>query len=368
MSAAALLASIAALEPLLAAQMPAGRRQCRLPQPVSEALQQLGAFRLWIPARFGGLEMSLPDALRVYEAVSRLDGAAGWAVMIGAGGGLFAAYLDPQAAARLFTPQPAVVAGSGAPTGRAERVPGGYRASGRWRYASGAHYATVFTANCQIVEQGAPVLVNAAPLIRAMSFDPADVEIVETWDTTGLRATGSHDILVRDAFVPASDTFSVFTDAPREPGPLYRLPFGTLTELPVSAVVLGIARHALTNFESLAQAKPSPFGGGRLIAHTRVAQAILAARLSIDAAATRLAVLADVAWSSAMADGPVDATVIADCTTGCAMLVARLVEAIGALVPLAGMNALQREDPFCIAWHDLAAAAAHYSVSPLVAD
>jgi alkylation response protein AidB-like acyl-CoA dehydrogenase len=201
-----------------------------------------------------------------------------------------------------------------------------------------------------------------------MSFRPSDVDIVETWDTTGLRATGSHDIVVRGAFVPASDTFSVFTDTPREPGPLYRLPFGTLTELPVSAVVLGIARHALAEFELLARAKPSPFGGGRLVTHARVAQAILAAQLSIDATAVRLSVLAQLAWSSALSGGPIDATVVADCTTGCAMGVARLVEAIGALAPLAGMNALHRDDAFSIAWHDLAAAAAHYSVSPLAAD
>ncbi|MBK8994014.1 MAG: hypothetical protein IPM40_21345 [Gammaproteobacteria bacterium] len=41
------------------------------------------------------------------------------------------------------------------------------------------------------------------------------------------------------------------------------------------------------------------------------------------------------------------------------------VTAVGDLVPLAGMNALQREDPFALAWQDLNAAAAHYSVSPL---
>jgi alkylation response protein AidB-like acyl-CoA dehydrogenase len=367
MSASALLASVATLEPLLAAQMPDGRRRCRLPERVAEALFERGLFRLWIPASYGGFELPLQDALRIYEAVARLDGAAGWAVMIGAGGGLFAAYLEPEAARRLFAPRAAVVAGSGAPTGTAERVAGGYRATGRWRYASGAHYASVFTANCRVLERGAPVLVNGEPLIRAMSFTPSDVEIVETWDTTGLRATGSHDIAVRDAFVRESDTFSVFTDTPREAGPLYRLPFGTLTELPVSAVVLGIARHALAEFEALARAKPSPFGRGALIAHPRIAEAIVMARLSIDAAAARLYALAEVAWATATSPGPIDATAIADCTTGSAMLVARLVGAIGALAPLSGMNALHREDPFSVAWHDLAGAAAHYSVSPLAA-
>jgi alkylation response protein AidB-like acyl-CoA dehydrogenase len=365
MSVSALLASVATLEPLLAAQMPDGRRRCRLPERVAEALIERGLFRLWIPTRYEGSELPLQDALRIYEAVARLDGAAGWAVMIGAGGGLFAAYLEPEAARRLFAPRAAVVAGSGAPTGTAERVVGGYRATGRWRYASGAHYASVFTANCRVLERGEPVLVNGEPLIRAMSFAPSDVRIIETWDTTGLRATGSHDITVREVFVPEAASFSVFSDAPRERGPLYRLPFGTLTELPVSAVALGIARHALIEFEALSRAKPSPFGGGALSAQPRIAEAILMARLSIDAATARLYALAEVAWATATSPGAIDATVLADCTTGSAMLVARLVGAIGSLAPLAGMNALHREDPFSVAWQDLAAAAAHYSVSPL---
>ena len=368
MSADSLLASLATLEPLLSAHMPSGRRQCRLPDVIVQALVERGLFRLWIPGRYAGFELSLPDALRVYEAVAARDGALGWAVMIGAGGGLFAAYLGPDAAGRLFTPRAAVVAGSGAPTGTAERVSGGYRATGRWRYASGAHYATVFTANCRVFEAGAQVLVEGEPLIRAMSFAPCDVEIIETWDTTGLRATGSHDIAVRDAFVAEIDSFSVFTDTPREPGALYRLPFGTLTELPVSAVALGIARHALAEFESLASAKPAPHGGGRLIAQPRVSQAIGSARDAIETASSRLGALAAASWATAASSGPLDAVVIAACTTGSAALVSQLLAGIGALAPLAGMNALHREDPFSIAWQDLAAVSAHYSVSPLAAD
>src|SRR5690606_32356327 len=93
------------------------------------------------------------------------------------------------------------------------------------------------------------------PLIRAMAFDPSQVEIISTWDSSGMRATASHDFQVTDVFVPEARSFSVFTDVPRDPGPLYRLPFGVLTELPVSAVAVGIARHALEAFAALARRK-----------------------------------------------------------------------------------------------------------------
>jgi alkylation response protein AidB-like acyl-CoA dehydrogenase len=286
--------------------------------------------------------------------------------MMGSGGGLFAAYLKPEVAQRLFGPEDALVAGSGAVQGTAERVPGGFRCSGRWRYASGAHQATIFTANCRVLEHGAPVQVEGRPLVRAMAFQPSQVRIIETWDTTGLRATGSHDIAVEDAFVPEEDTFSVMTDPPREPGALYRLPFSTLTELPVTAVVLGIAHQALARFEALAATKTTPLGSGALAAQPRVAAAIEAAHRSIDAADTAFHALADDTWQAITRAAQLDEARIRRCTTQCAQLVAQLTAALFPLVALAGMNALHRSDPFSVAWQDLCAAAAHYSVSPLL--
>src|SRR5580692_1084942 len=165
-------------------------RLARLPTPIAQALLREGFFRLWIPAQFGGLELSLPQALRIYEAAAAIDGSLGWAVMIGAGGGLFAAWLPPSGAQELFAPAQALVAGSGAPTGFAERVPEGYRVRGAWRFASGAHYASVFTAACVVTSGGSPERDAAGqPLVRAMAMSPADVTILDTWDATGMRAT-----------------------------------------------------------------------------------------------------------------------------------------------------------------------------------
>ena len=365
MSVEQLLASLQTLSPLLGREMALGRREARLPDPVARDLLDRGLFRVWIPVRFGGFELTLSEALQVYEAAARLDGSVGWAVMIGSGGGLFAAYLSPPVASRLFALRGAVVAGSGAPTGIAERVPGGYRATGHWRYASGAHYASVFTANCRIQENGVPVMHDGQPLIRAMCFSPDDVSIQHSWDTHGLRATGSHDIEVTRVLVPEDSTFSVMTDAPRHDGPLYQLPFGTLTELPVTAVVLGIAQHALDEFESLAQNKPAPGTGLPLIQYDAVNRALRDAHARVDAVRGTLYDLADAAWNAALVDATPDACVIAACTHTSVRLVRDRIDAIGLLLPLAGMNAIHREDPFAIAWHDLNAAAAHYSVSPL---
>ena len=64
-----------------------------MPRPLFEALRDASFFRLWLPRRFGGPEVDMMTLILVVEELSRLDGAAGWNVMISAVGSAFAAYL-----------------------------------------------------------------------------------------------------------------------------------------------------------------------------------------------------------------------------------------------------------------------------------
>ncbi|MBS0417645.1 MAG: acyl-CoA dehydrogenase family protein [Proteobacteria bacterium] len=341
-----------------------GDRRARLPKAVVRALVQHGLFRLWIPRRCGGFELGLPEALRIYEAAARLDGSIGWAVMIGSGGGLFAAYLDPATAISIYARPESVIAGSGAPDGRALREKGGYRVNGCWRYASGAHYATTFTANCLVMDGGTLVTgSDGKPLIRAMAFEPSQVTILQVWGPTGMRGTGSEDFEVRDAFVPESRSFSL-SDAPRETGPLYLLPFNVLTVLPVTAVAVGIARHALDLFSSLAHVK-KVHGTGDLLMTDPVVQATFGAAHAIwQQGKSTLDTLAHKAWDSARADRPLAPTDLAEITSGCVFSVAKIRQAIAELMALTGMTAIQPGSELARAWRDYQALAAHGSVSP----
>jgi alkylation response protein AidB-like acyl-CoA dehydrogenase len=337
-----------------------------LSETVVRALIDLGAFKLWVPRRHGGHELELPQTLRLYEAAARIDGSVGWAVMIGAGGGLFAAYLEPTVALQLYGAVNAVVAGSGAPDGRAERIANGYRVSGRWRYASGAHYATRFTANCMVTHSGSSVMDDhGKPLIRAMSFAPADVKVIPTWNATGMRGTGSHDFEVHEVFVPEEHTFSVFMDMPRETGALYRLPFEVLTQLPIAAVGSGIARHALDAFAQLSRRKTVHETGGVLAedatGRTRYAESHarwFSVHLALHALASR-------AWSIALAGGSLSACDLAEIAASCTHFLSELEVVVANLARTAGMDAILQEAEFARAWRDLQTLAAHASVSPL---
>ena len=359
-AAAQLLDRLDTLAVKFAPQFAAGERVARLPAEISTALLREGFFRLWIPAAHNGLELSLGDALRIYEAAAAHDGSLGWAVMIGAGGGLFAAWLPHEAAQELFAPAAALVAGSGSPSGFAERVPGGYRVRGAWRFASGAHHASVFTAACMVTAGGSPVRDAAGlPLVRAMAISPADVKILDTWDPTGMRATGSHDFEVREALVPEHHSFSVLTDAPRATGPLYRLPFGVLTELPVSAVGLGIARNALKEFAHTLPAQKTP-GGGSATLSARFAQA----QAVVELTAAAIAALAEEAWRTVSLGGVLDATQLARITATCCLSQEQLRDAIAQLAGVAGMQAIDRASNFSRAWRDLQTLGAHGSLAP----
>ena len=359
-AAARLLGRLDSLAVDFAPHLAQSEQQARLPPQICGPLLDEGFFRLWIPASVGGLELSLPDALRIYEAAAAIDGSLGWAVMIGAGGGLFAAYLPLDGARELFAPATALVAGSGSPSGYAQRVPGGYRVRGAWRFASGAHYASVFTAACVVTADGTAVLDGAGkPLIRAMSIPPARVRILETWDPTGMRGTGSHDFDVHEAFVPEPHSFSVITDAPRETGPLYRLPFGVLTELPVTAVGLGIGRRALHEFARMLPAQKAAGSGAATVAQ-RFAQACAV----LEQASAAVSGLAQEAWRTVAQGGLLDAVQLARITAVCSVSHEQLRAAIDALAGVAGMRAIDRRGGFSRAWRDLQALGAHGSLAP----
>jgi alkylation response protein AidB-like acyl-CoA dehydrogenase len=184
------------------------------------------------------------------------------------------------------------------------------------------------------------------------------VRILDTWDPSGMRGTGSHDFEVEEAQVPEHHSFSVLTDAPRETGALYRLPFNVLTELPVSAVGLGIARRALREFAKLPAANPG--GAGSATVSARFAQA----QAALEQAAAVVAALATEAWRTVSQGGRLDVAQLARITAVCGVSQEQLRQAIGELASVAGMRAIDRRSGFSRAWRDLQALGAHGSLAP----
>jgi indole-3-acetate monooxygenase len=226
-----------------------------VPIPVIRALQDAGVFRLLAPTGIGGREVDPVTFLNVVEAASHADGSVGWCVMIGGCYATFGGMLPPKGALTIFGDPETIAAGAFRPDGTAVEVEGGYRVTGRWSLASGSSHANWYIAGCIVLRDGEPVIgPTGAPLLRELFFPASVTEIIDTWDSTGLRGTASHHYAVSDVFVPASHTMW-FQEPPANDGPLYRMPPVAMFATFIGAVTLGIARHAVDEFVILADAK-----------------------------------------------------------------------------------------------------------------
>lgn len=234
-----------------------------LPRPLMDRLMGAGLFSIYTPRVFGGLELPLPEALRVVEEVSRLDGSTGWTVALGFANDLFTSVLSDDCAAHVLRNGSALIAGAPGFMVRAEPVEGGYCLTGQWSFCSGAPNATWMNVAAPIFDGDTPRMGAAGPEMIMAFLPPGDVEIVDTWHVTGLRGTGSHDLRVQRAFVPAPMTGPFAMPAGPRPvrdSTLARIPFMTALGIAQSpAVCLGIARHAIDEFRELALHKERPF-------------------------------------------------------------------------------------------------------------
>jgi alkylation response protein AidB-like acyl-CoA dehydrogenase len=360
-----LLGRLGELAPLVRQSAAEAERLARLPKAMARALLRYGLFRLWVPRKCAGFELELPEALEIFEATARLDGSIGWAVMVGSCGGLLASQVDPVIASSVFARPETVVASGMAPEGRAVRVPGGYRVTGCWHYATGAPYATTFLANCIVMDGGTLAFgENGRPLMRAVLLEASQVSIVPAWDATGLRGTGSDDFEVRDVMVPEPRTLSLANTTLRESSALYRLPLGTVTELSITAVALGIMQHALDEFAVLTRQSKIVGDRAALADDPGVRVRYAEARATWGLIKAGMDALARRVWRDALANRTPSSIELSEVTASCTLSVAKLRGALCELMVLAGMHAVQPDCELARAWRDLQTLTAHAAVSP----
>jgi alkylation response protein AidB-like acyl-CoA dehydrogenase len=170
-----------------------------------------------------------------------------------------AAYLDPDAARQIFAAPNGILAW-GAIAHEVQAVPGGYRATARWDFASGSRQASWLGAHVQIVEADGSRRrkPNGAPEVRTILFPVASATMHDVWNVIGLNGTGTDSYSVDNLFIP--EEFAALRDDPaalREQGPLYGITTYTMFGLGFAAVSLGVARATLDAAIDLARGKAS---------------------------------------------------------------------------------------------------------------
>ncbi|GAC1303682.1 MAG: acyl-CoA dehydrogenase family protein [Mucilaginibacter sp.] len=201
-------------------------------------------FKLLVPESYSGLQISLPDLVRLQEAISWADGSTGWVVTLCSGAGWFGGFILPEIAQAIFNNDKVCLAGSGAAGGTAEITDNGYLINGAWKYATGAHHATHITANC-IIKKGNKTVLNTdgEPLILPFIFDKKDVNVLPAWKYIGMVATGSDSFEVKKLEVAVDRQFKIDPSAAVVDEPLYRYPFLQLAEATLAVNLSGLAIH-----------------------------------------------------------------------------------------------------------------------------
>jgi alkylation response protein AidB-like acyl-CoA dehydrogenase len=318
-----------------AAEAESGRR---LSAPALDALREAGLLRMLLPRSLGGLEVDPITFARVTEAVARHDPAAGWALQAGNTGDWFGARLPDEGVEEIVGDDPDTIqAAAFHPPLDGVAVDGGYRVSGRRPLASTIHDARWLFVTA-VVGEGA-----VAAVVRA-----DEVEVVDTWDSLGMRGTDSNDVSLDDVFVPARRTFPLmpdFTPGSHYGGPLYRMSAVSALAIVLGPIALAIAREAIEDLRALAPSKMS-LGSTRALrdrslAHLRLGRAEGLVR---SARALLYGTLED-SWARALAGERATLEQRAGDLLAGTQAVCAAVEAVDLVYGLAGSSAVYERSP-----------------------
>ncbi len=300
-----------------------------------------------LPRSAGGDQVEPWKYLPAIEEISRHDGSVGWNLFVANSASLIAPFIPLETAKAIYADPRTIIAWGPPNQHRAQAVPGGYRVSGEWHFASGSRQANWMGAHCQVIEPDGSLRLNrfGRPTTRTLLFPKDRTEPIRDWNTIGMRGTASEGYRVSDLFVP--EAYSGTREDPslrRDTGPLYAFTMQGLYAVGVASVAFGIARAMLDAFISLAGEKV-PRGLQRL-ADSPVIQAEVARReANLGAArAWLIEILKDV-WAEADEVAPIDLNARVRVRLGCAHAIHTAVEIADMVYKAAGTSAIFPRHP-----------------------
>lgn len=247
-----------ALGPAIAAAADRIEQTQTIPEPLWSQVVQARMPRLLLPRSVGGDQVEPWVYMRAIEEISRFDGSLGWNLFVANSAALIAPFIPLESARTIYADPRAAIAWGPPNEHKAIAVPGGYRITGEWHFASGCRQATWMGAHAQVVEPDGTLRLNrfGRPTVRTLLYPAEHAVHIEDWNTLGMRGTASEGYTLNNLFVP--EEFTGTREDPtlrRDTGPLYAFTMQGLYAVGVSAVAFGIARAMLDALKSLAADK-----------------------------------------------------------------------------------------------------------------
>lgn len=244
-----MVAAAAALIPTLAEHARASEIARRPADEVIDAVRAAGLFDMLTPTMWGGAGLDLDTLFEVGVLLGEGDASAAWITTFYIEHNWMFCQFPESFQRELYADRSYVLApGMISPAGTATPVDGGYRLDGRWQWGTGIVHADWVIA-------GAIDRTGGKPRASFYALPIDDVEVLDTWHTDGMSGTGSHDVVIRDTFVPADR----FVDIPAmmsattpgaaiHPEPLYSTPMAPILSLTAAVPALGQARFAVREY------------------------------------------------------------------------------------------------------------------------
>ena len=263
-----LLDQLEAIVPDLRARGRVAEEEGRIPDETIEDLHRIDAFRAVVPESYGGMEVPFPAIPQIFRILGRGCISTGWSM-----GFLiyhnfqFAHYPKKLQDATFGTRGFTMAAGQVMPSGQAERTGGGFILNGRWGYATGIFHSDYMALAAPVLgeetDDGKPVMYRFA--VRTEEF-----EILDTWHVAAMKATGSHDVVLKDVFVP--DYHGIPVESLRErtspgldihPGPLWRVPLLSFMSFGAVGPMVGAADAMFELVSKILETKVGAYSGDR---------------------------------------------------------------------------------------------------------
>ena len=345
----------AALGAEIAAAAAEIERDQAIPEPLLTRLHAAALPRLLLPRALGGEETPPWVYAAAIAAASRHDASVGWNLFVANSAALIAPFLPESSAREIFASPRAWVAWDPPDGTEAAAVPGGYRVSGTWHFASGSRQASWMGAHCPVREADGSLrrLPDGRVAIRTLLFPAAAAERIADWQVSGLRGTASEGYRVRDLFVP--EAFSATRELPETrsiPGKLFAFTMQGLYAVGVAAVACGIARGMLAEFAALAAAK-APRGQARLAENALTRAGFARAEAGLGAAEAYLEAVLRAVWETAPDWGAIGLEARARVRLACSHAIAAAVAAGDWAHHAAGVDAIFTGNPLERRFRDL---------------
>ena len=289
-----LMARARALVPTLKARSAKAEALRQVPEETIQDLHAAGLFRILQPRRVGGSELPFRTIVETSTILGRGCGSTAWVYGNLASHHWMLAMWDARAQEEVWGDSPDTLIASAFvfPSGHAVKIDGGYRVSGRWKFSSGIDPSHWLMVGAIVHDES-----TGEGEYRMFLLPQSDYRPIDTWFVAGLKGTGSKDIEVTDAFVPAYRSLAVSATrggptpgATVNPGPLYRIPVFDMFPYVVAGAALGIAEGALASFTQETISRISSYSAARMSDYAAVQIRLAEAGAAITAA--RLLMLA----------------------------------------------------------------------------